>query len=200
MWAVFVFASLPEIILQSSSTQNDLVLGFFLFASLYLFIYGVREKEKKSLIFSAMAMGISVGIKGSVFMFLPALGLICTVISIRSEKRQFYKPLLLLVSWTVLFFILLSSYNFILNYLDFHNPLGLESYMNFYIMPAVFIFENFIVWDFQIKRKSGFNLCGYKFFKYKNSRKFCNLRTFRISDFYPVGFEEWTERYFFKNG
>lgn len=135
LWAVFVFASLPEIILQSSSTQNDLVLGFFLFASLYLFIYGVREKEKKSLIFSAMAMGISVGIKGSVFMFLPALGLICTVIAIRSEKRQFYKPLLLLGSWTVLFFILLSSYNYILNYLDFHNPLGLESYMNFYMPP-----------------------------------------------------------------
>lgn len=135
LWAVFIFASLPEIILQSSSTQNDLVLGFFLFASLYLFIYGVREKEKISLVLSAMALGIAMGIKGSVFMFLPALGIIYTIISVRSEKKQFYKPLLFYGSWTVLFFILLSSYNYILNYLEFHNPLGLESYMNFYMPP-----------------------------------------------------------------
>ena len=135
LWAVFIFASLPEIILQASSTQNDLVLGFFLFASLYLFIYGVREKEKISLIMSAMAIGISMGIKGSVFMFLPILGIIYTVISVRSEKKQFYKPLLLCGSWTVLFFLLLSSYNYILNYLEFRNPLGLESYMDFYMPP-----------------------------------------------------------------
>ena len=135
LWAVFIFASLPEIILQASSTQNDLVLGFFLFASLYLFIYGVREKEKLSLIMSAMAIGISMGIKGSVFMFLPILGIIYTIISVRSEKKQFYRPLLLCGSWTVLFFLLLSSYNYILNYQEFHNPLGLESYMDFYMPP-----------------------------------------------------------------
>jgi len=135
LWAVFIFASLPEIILQASSTQNDLVLGFFLFASLYLFIYGVREKEKISLVMSAMAIGISMGIKGSVFMFLPILGIIYTIISVRSEKNQFYKPLLLCGSWTVLFFLLLSSYNYILNYQEFHNLLGLESYMDFYMPP-----------------------------------------------------------------
>jgi len=135
LWAVFLFASLPEIILQSSSTQNDLVLGFFLFASLYLFIYGVREKEKISLVLSAMALGLSLGIKGSVFMFLPALGIIYIIISALCEKKRFYKPLLFFGSMSFLFFILLSSYNYILNYQEFHNFLGLESYMNFY-MPA----------------------------------------------------------------
>ncbi len=135
LWAIFVFASLPEIILQSSSTQNDLVLGFFLFASLYLFTYGIREKEKVSLIMSAVAMGIAMGIKGSAFMFLPAIGIIYTIISFRSEKKQFYKPLLFYGSCTFLFFILLSSYNYVLNYLEFRNPLGLESYMNFYMPP-----------------------------------------------------------------
>ena len=108
LWAIFIFASLPEIILQASSTQNDFVLGFFLFASLYLFIYGVREKEKVSIVMSAMAIGISIGIKGSVFMFLPVLGIVYTIISVRSEKKQFYKPLLLCGSCTVLFFVLLS--------------------------------------------------------------------------------------------
>jgi len=135
LWAVFIFASLPEIILQASSTQNDLVLGFFLFASLYLFIYGVREKEKISIIMSAMALGISMGIKGSVFMFLPALGIIYTIISVRNEKKQSLLSLLLCGSWTVLFFLLLSSYNYILNYQEFHNPLGLKSYMDFYMPP-----------------------------------------------------------------
>jgi len=135
LWAVFIFASLPEIILQSSSTQNDFVLGFFLFVSLYLFIYGIREKENISLVMSAMALGISIGIKGSVFMFLPVLGLICIIVAVQSEKKQFYKPLLFYGSWTILFFILLSSYNYILNYLEFHNPLGLESYMDFYMPP-----------------------------------------------------------------
>lgn len=135
LWTVFIFASLPEIILQSSSTQNDLVLGFFLFVSLYLFIYGVREKEKTSLIMSSMALGISLGIKGSVFMFLPVIGIVYLILLIKSEKKQFYKPLLLYGSCTVLFFALLSSYNYVLNYFDFHNLLGLQSYMNFYMPP-----------------------------------------------------------------
>jgi len=143
LWAVFIFASLPAIILQSSSSQNDFTLGFFLFASLYLFIYGIREKEKSSLVMSAMALGISIGIKGSVFMFLPALAVIYTIVAAQSEKKQFYKPLLFYGILTFLFFIFLSSYNYILNYREFHNPFGLESYMNFY-MPSDKSIKSFI--------------------------------------------------------
>lgn len=136
LWAVFVFSSLPAIILQSSSTQNDLVLGFALFVSLYLFMYGIREKEQKSLIFSAIALALSIGIKASVFMFLPAFGIVYVALALQNREKQAYKPLLLYAGWTILFFILLSSYNYILNYLEFRNPLGLDSYIKFFTLHA----------------------------------------------------------------
>lgn len=136
LWAVFVFSSLPAIILQSSSTQNDLVLGFFLFASLYLFIYGIKEKEKISVVFSAMALGIAIGVKSSVFMCLPAIAVVYVIVAFQAERKQFYKPLLFYAACVILFFALLSSYNFILNFYDFHNPLGLSSYINFYTAHA----------------------------------------------------------------
>lgn len=130
LWAVFILASLPAIILQSSSTQNDTVLAFFLFSSLYLFLYGIREKENKSLIFSAVALSIAFGIKSSVFFFMPAIGIVYLTIAIKNLKKEFYKPLILYSGVFIAGFLILSSYSYILNYLDFGNPLGVQSYIN----------------------------------------------------------------------
>jgi len=135
LWSVFIFASLPEIIMQSSSTQNDLLLGFLLFASTYLFIYGIEQKEKTSSIMSALAMGMAFGVKGSVFMIFPALMFVFAFISYKKEKFHFYKPLLIYAFNVALFFAVLSSYNYILNYFEFKNIFGLNSYLEFYMPP-----------------------------------------------------------------
>lgn len=131
LWTIFVFASLPEIILQSSSTQNDLVLGFFLFVASYLFIYGAREQEKVSLIMSALAIGIAMGVKTTFFMFVPSLAAAYILIAIYTRKKQFYKLLLFYGLCSFLFFVLFGAYNYILNYIEFQNPFGMDSFIKF---------------------------------------------------------------------
>ncbi len=130
LWTIFIFASLPAVIINSSGTQNHLFLGFLLLASLYLFIYGVYENEKKSLFFSALALGISIGVKSSVFLFLPGIFIAYFFIAIKKQGKNFYKTGLQYISYLIPVFILLSSYFYIMNYLEFAHPLGLKSYIH----------------------------------------------------------------------
>ncbi|OGI17209.1 MAG: hypothetical protein A2287_09920 [Candidatus Melainabacteria bacterium RIFOXYA12_FULL_32_12] len=129
LWTIFILASFPAVILESTSAQTDLLVAFFLLASLYLFIYGVRENSKKALIFSAIAFSIDAGIKYSTFFFVPVFGIIFFLISIRENKKLFYKPIAVFIAASIPAFLVLSSYNHILNYLDFGNFFANQAHM-----------------------------------------------------------------------
>ncbi len=129
LWALLIFASLPGIVVQASGTQNHLTPGFLLAASLYLFIYGIFEKEKKSLIFSALALGISIGVKSSVLLFLPAMFLAYLFIAVKARGKDFYKAGFEYLLYFMPAFILLSSYFYVMNYIEFSHPLGLKAFI-----------------------------------------------------------------------
>jgi len=129
LWAILVFASFPAVIIHSSGTQNHIILGFLLLTSLYLFIYGVFKKEKLSIFFSALALGISLGVKSSVFLFLPGIIIAYALISIKKQGKDFYKTGLLYFLYLVPVFILFSAYFYIMNYIEFGHPLGVKSYI-----------------------------------------------------------------------
>ncbi|EKE03565.1 MAG: hypothetical protein ACD_20C00183G0003 [uncultured bacterium] len=124
LWAIFILASLPAIIIESTSTQTNLIVAFFLLCSLYLFVYGAREKENKSIMFSAIAYSIALGVKSTAVLFIPIFGIIYILISVRENKKEFYKPIVVFALSSIPAFMLLSSYNYILNFLEFGNPAG----------------------------------------------------------------------------
>jgi hypothetical protein len=124
LWSIFILASLPAVIIESASTQTNLIVGFLLFSSLYLFIYGVREQDKKSLIFSAIAFSIALGTKSTAVLFIPVLGIAYSLIAIKERKKHFYKPVITFILASIPAFLLLSSYNYILNYIDFGSAFG----------------------------------------------------------------------------
>ena len=130
MWSILILASFPEFIVEASSTQTNLIVGFLLFCSFYLYFYGVKEKDNKSIVFSAIAYSIDLGVKNTVFFFVPVFGIIYLIISIKERKKEFYKPVLLFVSSSIPAFIIFSSYNYILNYIDFGNFLGARAYLD----------------------------------------------------------------------
>ncbi|HSA06085.1 MAG TPA: hypothetical protein P5556_02785 [Candidatus Gastranaerophilales bacterium] len=129
LWAIFVFASLPMVIIHSSGTQNHLILGFLLLTSLYLYIYGVFEEEKRSLIFSALALAISVGVKSSICFFLPGIFIAYLLIAIKKHGRNFYKTCFQYFLYFLPAFILLSSYFYVMNFVEFGHVLGVKSYI-----------------------------------------------------------------------
>ena len=132
LWAIFILASLPALIIESSSTQTNLIIGFLLFCSFYLFVYGTREKDKTAIIFSAISYAIALGTKNTAFFFIPVFGIVYLLISIKESGKVFYKPLLIFLLAIIPAFIILSSYNYILNFIDFGSPFG----------PAPFVYRH----------------------------------------------------------
>jgi len=130
LWTIFIFASLPAVILESMSCQTDLLIAFFLFSSFYLFIFGVKENDKKSIIFSSISFCIAAGLKNTIYLFIPVFFLLVLLITIKEKKKYFYKPLFLFIAITIPAFLILSSYNYILNYMDFGNPFGCQTFLN----------------------------------------------------------------------
>ena len=143
LWAIFILTSLPIVILESSSTQTDLIMAFLLFCSFYLFVFGTREKNKTALIFSAISYAIALGTKNTAIFFIPVLGIIYLIVSIKESGKAFYKPLLIFLSAIIPAFIILSSYNYILNFIDYGSFLGPKPFIYRHI--GTFGIKSFIV-------------------------------------------------------
>jgi hypothetical protein len=138
LWAILIFGSLPAVILEASSVQTNLLVAFLLFCSFYLYIYGIKEDDKKAVIFSAIAFVISFGVKYTAFLFLPVLVGIYVFIAKREQIKPCYKPLLLLLAAFIPAFVFLSSYNYILNFIDFGN----------FIAPVPYLAKNSVPWGY----------------------------------------------------
>jgi hypothetical protein len=130
LWAIFIFAAIPGVIVQSSSTQNDLVLGFFLLTSIYLCFYGLIEEDNISLAISAVSLAISIGVKSSVFLFIPGMVIAFIILSVKKYKKRFYLPLFKYLMYFTPAFIVFGAYIYVINYLDYKNFLGLPSYIH----------------------------------------------------------------------
>jgi 4-amino-4-deoxy-L-arabinose transferase-like glycosyltransferase len=76
LFAAIAFGSLPQIILQSTSTQNDLVSAFFLLCLFYFVgsVAGVK-KPVAALVMAGIAFGLALGTKSTTILLLPGLAL-----------------------------------------------------------------------------------------------------------------------------
>ncbi len=76
LFAALAFAVFPQILLQSSSTQNDLVLAFFICcAFLFALDYLKPDSPPGGMVFSATALGLAIGTKAVAMLFLPGFAL-----------------------------------------------------------------------------------------------------------------------------
>ncbi len=123
---MLVWYALPEVILESTSTQNDLVVAYFIMFSLVYFLLGI-PKHTKYLVCSAIALGIAMGTKTSALFF--ALPFAIIILFLLAKGTLHIKSIVLWGTIFVVSFMILSSYNFIQNYLEFHNLLGLKEFI-----------------------------------------------------------------------
>jgi len=68
--AFFVAATIPMLILQSETEQNDLVDTFFISAVFLHFLLDIREGRKTTIIWAGLAIGQAVLTKGTAYIFL----------------------------------------------------------------------------------------------------------------------------------
>jgi len=130
LWAVFMLASLPLIIIESSSLQTNVLVGCLAFTAIYLFLYSIVESRKIPLIFSGISLAIAVGVKTTAVFLLPIIAFTFLIISIKELGTKFYKPLLTYMALFTICFIILALPNYLLNYFDFQNPLGMGAFLS----------------------------------------------------------------------
>jgi hypothetical protein len=68
----FVFAfTTPEILLQSSSTQNDVVESFFILSSILFLIKAYKTETTNNTLLGALSAGLAILTKGTAYIYLP---------------------------------------------------------------------------------------------------------------------------------
>lgn len=68
--AFFVTSTIPMLILQSGTTQNDLIHAFFISATFLHFLLDIRQGRKTTIIWAGLAIGQAILTKGTAYIFL----------------------------------------------------------------------------------------------------------------------------------
>ena len=118
---IFIFSTLDLMILESNTTQNDLVLASFVLITLFLLIRILKSDKIlfPYLVLAGSAFGLFIGTKGYAYLFIPGFFIFFLIYG-KSNKLKF-KKFLFLICFCTLGTLLFSSYNFIQNYIDFGN-------------------------------------------------------------------------------
>lgn len=119
--ALFV-ATIPMGILQTSSTQNDYVVSFFIISFVYFLIVYIKDQTWYSIILSGTSLGLA----------------ICT----KQTSILFAIPFLLLLTPLVYKWIIARDYNAIKKFL----LLGIASAITGIILPLGYFIRNYQVW------------------------------------------------------
>lgn len=153
IWSIFVLSSFASIIVQISGTETDVLTASLVISSIVLFWISHKEKNIVPLFYSALAYALAVGTKTTAIIAIPAVAIIMLFIA----KRKFntFKNFGIFCLLFIANFVIFSSYNYILNLLDFGNIMGTTSsivvHKNFYGikgMIANFVRHIFLFFDF----------------------------------------------------
>ncbi len=124
LWCVFVFSSFILVSIEMHTPVSDLTVGGLILTSLYLYLIGCKYNNKTSFYFSALAYALSVGIKTTSIIALPTLLIPYTAITCLYGRELLKRNTIRYISFIILNFIIFSSYNYILNYIQFNNPVS----------------------------------------------------------------------------
>ncbi len=121
----FVASATPMAILQSSSTQNDLVLGVLCLSFAYFLLRFVKSYTIEDGIFTAISFGLALLTKGTGYIFCAAIGIFLGVYKIFSltEKEKKYK-LVWSLGLIVVAGLVMNTGHFLRNYGLYGHPLS----------------------------------------------------------------------------
>lgn len=121
--AAFFTASIPMGILQSNSTQNDYVVGFFIVCSLLFLLRCIKNNfSTGNNILFILCCCLAVTAKGTAFVFLLPVALIWIIFALIKIRLKIIKPSLIAIFLVAIFCLP----QFIRNSSTFNSPLGAD--------------------------------------------------------------------------
>ncbi|MBP3924345.1 hypothetical protein J6E39_03795 [bacterium] len=126
LWTIFILAAFPAVIVQMSGSETDMIIAGLISSSILMYWYSIKEEKirKIPLFMSALSYAIAIGTKTPSIVAIPAVGIFMLYLSIYYRRKDFYKPFLIFLGYGILNFIVFSSYNYILNFIDFGDIRG----------------------------------------------------------------------------
>lgn len=119
--AALVVASTPMVILQSTSTQNDVVCGFFVVAAVYFAFERVTTSSRKHEWYLPLSVALAFATKGTAYLFLlPFVGYALIGVMKQEGLRSGFR----LSGILVLAILLLNIGHWARNFGLWHHPLG----------------------------------------------------------------------------
>jgi hypothetical protein len=127
LFAIILTITIPEVILQASSTQNDIVHSFFIISTIFYTLKSLKRVELMNYVFIGIASGLSVLTKSTAYIFLAPIFLILIYLAfakiIQNRKLRFFGCSLL----TFIMFLCINIGQYTRNYKVSGNFLGLDT-------------------------------------------------------------------------
>ena len=124
LWTIFAFCSFAIIGMMGHKPIADLFIGALILASIFLFYLYCKKNEKSALYFSTLSYVLAIGTKTTAIIALPSVAIIFAVILYKLGKSEFKPIFFKYCGLFILNFIIFSSYNYILNFIQFGNPVS----------------------------------------------------------------------------
>jgi 4-amino-4-deoxy-L-arabinose transferase-like glycosyltransferase len=142
LFAALAFASFPEIVLQSTSTQNDLVTAFFLLCA-FLFVAELPRAPATSILLAGTSIGLAIGTKTLALAMLPGFGIYILACLIAHEGFTL-RRVLGLVLLSLVGCLALGSYFYFQNLSNYGHVTGPVPFTK---MHALDKFEWHVAWS-----------------------------------------------------
>ncbi|NVM64675.1 hypothetical protein FHW88_002964 [Mucilaginibacter sp. SG538B] len=123
---ILLTCTVPEVILQASSTQNDVVISLFVISALYFAIEAAKTCKLKHFIFFGFSIGLSVFTKGTGYLYLTPIILFAIITVVISFSKTFKYNYLWFSLVAVMCFLSVNAGHYSRNYKLWGNILGLD--------------------------------------------------------------------------
>lgn len=124
LWSIFVFSSFALVLIEIYTPCADLFIGGLILGCIYLFLKAVKNNDNLALFFASLSYALAVGTKTTSIIAIPSVFIILLIITLIYKKEKTLKYILKFGLLFILNFIIFSSYNYILNIIQFNNPVS----------------------------------------------------------------------------
>ena len=129
LWVIFIVSSFTAVVACLSSTETNIMTAALTMAALYLIIDYFKSENKPAFFMSALAASLSMGVKTSAFFIMPAVFVFFLAAGYHYKTSRPYKRLMLWLGVLFLNFLIFSSYNYILNFINYGDFISTQSVM-----------------------------------------------------------------------
>lgn len=124
LWSIFVFSSFMLIGIEIYTPCADVFIGSLILGCIYLFLISCKYNDKTALFFAALSYALAVGTKTTAIIAIPSVSILLFIIAFLYNKSNCKKIILNFIVFFIINFFIFSSYNYILNFIQFSNPVS----------------------------------------------------------------------------